>query len=152
MPSNPPFLPSRMVILFERSFKNACHAAGKKKSNSQRSVRPWIAGLEPFQRVEELFLWPSRWLQEPPKAFQSSSKYLLDVTTVCFGSLLFPKLIFQLCITQNLHFCVFGDWFRLVLWSPNGLPRPSKSASRRFQTLQSAFKRPQDVTSECILQ
>ena len=83
----------------------------KSFSNSQRSVRPWIAGLEPFQRVEELFLRPSRWLQEPPKAFQSSSKYLLDVTTVCFGSLLFPKLIFQLCITRNHHFCAFGEWF-----------------------------------------
>ena len=126
-------------------------AVQKSFSISQRSVQPWTTGFEPFQGVEELFLRPSRWLQDPAKAFQSSSKYLLDVTSVCFGSLLFPKLIFEILMTQNLHFCVFGNWFQVVLWSPNATPRPFKRASKPFLTLQGAFKHAQDITPVCIL-
>ena len=57
----------------------------------------------------------------------------------CFQ--MFPKSIFEQCMKQNHHFCVFKDWFRLVFWSPIGPPGPPKrrirafaNASRRFQT------------------
>ena len=86
--------------------------------------------------------------REAFEALQSASKHLQHVPIGCFGIILFQNSFFNYVFNENTVFEVSGSLQK----APESFPEPSKSASKRFQTLQGAFKDLQDITSVCILQ
>ena len=103
---------------------------------------------EAFEDAQDGF----RTLQKRFKTLPSTYWTSLLCVWVAFCFQMFPQSIFEQCMKQNHHFCVFKDWFRLVFWSPIGLPGPSKGASKPLGTPQNFFKHLQDITSVGILQ
>ena len=105
----------------------------------------WPADMR-FWSTQEGFLGRSRWLQEAFEALQSASKHQLEVTNLCFGSILFKKRFFNDVSHKNPIFVLSGiglEPFCTVQEAFVRLPRGHREA---FNTLQSTFKHLQDVT------
>ena len=101
---------------------------------------------KPFWGVQETFLRRSSWLQETFEALQSVSKHQLEVTNLCFGSILLKNSFFNDVSHENPIFVLSGIGLEPFCTLQEAFVRLPRGHREAFNTLQSTFKHLQDVT------
>ena len=105
----------------------------------------WPADMR-FWSTQEAFLRRPTWLQKAFEALQSASKHQLEVTNLCFGSILFKKRFFNDVSNENPIFVLSGIGLEPFCMLQEAFVRLPRGYWEAFKTLQSTFKHLQDVT------
>ena len=99
-----------------------------------------------FWSVQEAFLEGPTWLREAFEALQSASKHQLQVTNLCFCSILFKKRFFKDVSYKNPIFVLSGIGLEPSFTVQEAFVKLPRGHREAFNTLQSTFKHLQDVT------